>query len=86
MIPWTQKPGRAGDDVGRPRTGTTPIQHIRIPEDDWIAFKTVTGRGAAGVIRDFVRWYLHRPGARLPQRPSKDAVVQHQDDDDAGTA
>lgn len=23
----------------------------------------------SGVLRDFIRWYLHRPGAELPERP-----------------
>ena len=25
--------------------------------------------GRSGVLRDFISWYLHKPGAALPDRP-----------------
>jgi len=29
------------------------------------------GTDRAKVINQFLRWYLHRPGAKLPKRPDK---------------
>lgn len=50
----------------------TKSKSIRLEDDLWDelapAAKQV-GNDRAGVIRQFVRWYLRRPGARLPQRP-----------------
>lgn len=76
MIPWTQQPVRKGDSVPRPRTGETPIQHVRIAQDDWAAMKTVLGRRAPAVVRELIRWYLRRPGAKLPERPSREALTE----------
>ena len=53
--------------MGRPATGKTPVQHIRIPGEDWDEFNE-DGRGAT-LVRDFIRWSLRRPGAKLPPRP-----------------
>jgi hypothetical protein len=53
-----------------------PQRKFRAPDDEWIPFgaatKTVhpTGRSPRGrVIREFIRWYMRRPGAKLPERP-----------------
>lgn len=70
MIPWTQESGRA---VARPKTGETPIQHIRIPDEDWEAFNEATGGKGAAVVRAFIRWFLRRHGAALPKRPEPTA-------------
>ena len=66
MISWTQQPRRA---VARPRTGETPIQHIRIPDEDWNAFNEATGGKGAAIVRAFIAWYLRKRGAKLPERP-----------------
>lgn len=68
MISWTQE-RRRGKAVARPRTGETPIQHIRIPDDDWAAFNEATGGKGAATLRAFIAWYLRRTGAKLPARP-----------------
>ena len=46
-----------------------PVQHIRIPADDWADFNDATGGKGAEVLRTFVRWYLRRRGARTVKRP-----------------
>jgi hypothetical protein len=56
---------------GRPATGETPVQHIRIPDEDWQAFIAVTGGKGAAVIRAFIAWYLWRKGSRRPIRPPR---------------
>ncbi len=77
MIPSTQKPpGEARDAVGRPPTGETPIRQIRIPGDEWDGLKRVTGHGHVRVLREFIRWYLRRPGAKLPTRPSAAEIAE----------
>ena len=69
MIAWTQKPTRRRRPVARPRTGETPIQHVRAPDDDWADLDTASGGQRPEVVRDLIRWYLRRPGGRLPERP-----------------
>jgi hypothetical protein len=49
---------------------------LRIPDDEWTPFEQATraihpkGRSPrTAVVREFIRWYMHRPGAKLPKRP-----------------
>lgn len=54
-----------------PESHTTPKQ-IRIPDGDWSELERVTGkRQRAAVVVQLIRWYLRRPGAKLPIRPPK---------------
>ena len=46
-----------------------PVQHIRIPADDWAEFNAAAGGNGAEVVRRFIRFYLHRKGARQVRRP-----------------
>jgi hypothetical protein len=62
-------PGRLGHVPNQPGT-----QHrsVRIPDDDWADLETASkriGADRATVIKQFIRWYLRRPGAELPERP-----------------
>jgi hypothetical protein len=75
MIPCEQKPA-ARSTVPRPPTGETPIQHTRIDQDDWDDLETVAGRQRAKVMRELLRWYLRRPGAALPERPSREEIAE----------
>lgn len=50
----------------------TKVRSIRLEQDLWDDLGPAAqkvGHDRAGVIRQFVRWYLRRPGADLPQRP-----------------
>lgn len=39
---------------------------------EWARFGEVAGaRKRASILRQFVRWYLRYPGAKLPQRPPR---------------
>ncbi len=60
--------------MARPRTGQMPIAEIRVAKQDWADFRAVNLRRAPAVIREFIRWYLRRPGAKLPQRPSPEEI------------
>lgn len=57
-----------------PNAPKTPLRALRIPDDEWedlgaAVEGTLTDR--TKVIREFVQWYLRRPGAKLPARPTK---------------
>jgi hypothetical protein len=61
-----------GDVPNKPRT-----QHrlVRVEDADWDDAERATadmGTDRAKVINQFLRWYLRRPGARLPERPPAD--------------
>lgn len=62
-------PGRV---AGVPNQPKTPNRALRITDQDWADL--AAGAAAAGadrtkVITALLRWYLRRPGARLPTRP-----------------
>lgn len=51
-------------------------RRFRAPDDEWEPFEAATramhpeGRSPrAKVLREFMRWYMRRPGAKLPERP-----------------
>lgn len=51
-------------------------RQFRTPDGEWIPFekaaKAVHPKGRsprAKVLREFMRWYMRRPGAKLPARP-----------------
>lgn len=51
-------------------------RRFRAPDDEWEPFEAATravhpeGRSPrARVIREFMRWYMRRPGSKLPERP-----------------
>jgi hypothetical protein len=48
----------------------TPGRLIRIPGRYWEALGRLIGdRQRSALVVDFIRWYLHEPGAKLPRRP-----------------
>jgi hypothetical protein len=57
-----------------PNSPKTPARQFRIG-DDWYEFERaaeVAGTERAALLREFVEWYLHKPGAKLPKRPERD--------------
>jgi hypothetical protein len=61
MIPWTHKPGGR---VPRPKTGETPIRHVRIGDPTWrqiVAIAEQQGRTVTAVVLDaltrYIAWY-----------------------------
>ncbi|MCX4550544.1 hypothetical protein [Streptomyces sp. NBC_01500] len=51
-------------------------RRFRAPDDEWAGFGAATttqhpgGRSPRGqVLREFMSWYMRRPGAKLPTRP-----------------
>lgn len=49
-----------------------PHTSFRIEADLWARFGALVGvRNRAQLLREFIRWYLHEPGARQPKRPPR---------------
>lgn len=65
----TRQPGDAkGDNTGRYRH----LAKVRILTSDWVLFgqaAKVAGTNRSALLLEFMRWYLRKPGARLPERP-----------------
>lgn len=61
-------PGRLGT------VAKTQHRSVRVSDEDWADLETVTHTVASDrgtVIKQFIRWYLRRPGAKLPERPPR---------------
>lgn len=55
-----------------PDAPKTQHRSVRIEDDDWADLGDragVVGLDRAKAINQFVRWYIRRPGAKLPTRP-----------------
>lgn len=55
-----------------PNQPKTQHRSVRIDDDDWADLDATakrTGSDRAKIINQFIRWYLRRPGAELPERP-----------------
>ena len=54
-----------------PNAPKTPARQIRIG-DEWYEFDAAAksmGTERASVVREFIAWYLRKPGAKMPKRP-----------------
>lgn len=50
----------------------TQHRSIRVPDETWESAMTVSheqGTSAGQLCREFLDWYLRKPGAKLPKRP-----------------
>lgn len=55
----------------------TPLRPVRVEGDLWELFGRVVGaRKRSAIVREFIGWYLRRPGAELPSRPSVKQVAE----------
>lgn len=57
---------------GRPATGETPSQSVRISDARWEAADhgaRAVGSDRAKVINQLLAWFNREPGAKLPKRP-----------------
>lgn len=61
-------------DVPNPEN-FTPIRSIRIAAATWDEAKAKAreqGKSMSELLREFLDWWLRRPGAKLPPRPAAD--------------
>lgn len=66
------QPVESGDVADESTWKKTPHRSVRLEDDLWNGLEPAAraaGFDRSGVIRQFVRWYLRVPGAKLPQRP-----------------
>jgi hypothetical protein len=58
--------------------GKTPHRALRVEDDLWGAFGDAVARQGepdrSTVTREFIRWYVGEPGAKMPRRPPKDTT------------
>ena len=59
----------AGGMVSRAKDSHTTNRVVRVADADWAELGEVSSAGRAEAIRQFIAWYLRRPGAKLPERP-----------------
>jgi hypothetical protein len=54
-----------------PNQPKTPFSRFRVDPEDWRAFGDAVpdDTDRSKVLREFVAWYVRKPGAKLPQRP-----------------
>ena len=67
----------AGTLARVPNQPKTPRRDIRVSGDDWADLgerAAALGTDRTKVIVALVRWYLRRPGAKLPERPDGPVV------------
>jgi hypothetical protein len=58
-----------------PNKPKTQHRSIRIPDDDWDDLGTLAdamGIDRAKAVNQLIRWYIRRPGAKLPERPARE--------------
>ncbi|WP_199548718.1 hypothetical protein [Streptomyces sp. N35] len=73
-----------------PNRPKTPPRQIRIG-DTWYDFDAGAkemGTERAAVIRQLIDWYIREPGAKLPERPDREAIEaarakRHSEEEDA---
>ena len=62
---------RTGKLGGVPNQPGTQHRSVRIGDEDWADLRdaaAAAGKDRATVIKEFIAWYLRRPGAKLPER------------------
>lgn len=47
----------------------TPLQNIRVDRDLWETFRRTAEPNRSAVLREYIRWYVREPGAKMPRRP-----------------
>lgn len=59
--------------ISRAKDTHTPNRVVRVDGKLWDAFGAATGlRERAEILREFMRWYIHEPGAKMPKRPPRE--------------
>lgn len=65
--------------VSRTKDTHTTNRVMRIDDEDWEDLGAVVGdRHRSETVKAFIRWYLRRPGAKLPERPTVERIAEVQ--------
>lgn len=74
------KPVRTPATLGRvPNQPKSPHRSVRFSDEDWADLDTAAksmGTDRGTLLKDFAHWYLRRKGARLPERPTPEALAE----------
>lgn len=57
-----------------PNQPKTPNRALRMPDDTYrpaVTLAAQQGTSVSALCRDFLDWYLRKPGAKLPHRPER---------------
>lgn len=80
--------GRRGTVRRRARAPKIPV-NFRADEADWrdaLATADAAGENLPDHLREFLRWYARKPGARAPRRPATAVRADEQKAGDQSTA
>ncbi len=61
MISWTQQAERPGGGVPRPKTGETPIRHVRVADELWQQVADIAreqGKSITAVVVDALKRHV----------------------------
>lgn len=47
----------------------TKLQNFRVEPDLWARFGETADPDRSALLREFIRWYIREPGAKMPRRP-----------------
>jgi hypothetical protein len=76
MLKDARTPAKIRHVPNQPRA-TNPHRSVRVEDEDWKDGDAVThemGTTRGRILNEFLLWYLRRPGAKLPQRPTAEIV------------
>lgn len=65
--------------VGVPNKPRTQHRSVRVDDADWADLETVAemhGTDRSKIVNAYVQWHLRRPGAKLPERPTREQVAE----------
>lgn len=67
---------KRGDAAAENKSKYPPVRTLRIPDPDWPDAVAVAPNGLSAILNQFADWYLRKPGARLPERPSAERIAE----------
>jgi excinuclease UvrABC nuclease subunit len=67
---------KRGDAMAENKSKYPRVRTLRMPDPDWSDAVAVAAGNFSSAVNQFIRWYLRRPGAKLPERPSIEEVAR----------
>lgn len=67
---------KRGDAAAENNSKYPHVRTLRIPNPDWPDAVAIAPGGLSSALNQFARWYLRRPGVRLPERPNVEHIAK----------